>query len=93
MAAAEDPDSLRSAVAWARGSFVTAQATAPPGLQGDIDTLAGAFGQLFDGMEAADYDRSRVRPSAFSALLSSDAKTADARFNPTSTTSARSGVC
>ena len=81
MGAAEDTGSLRSAVAWARSSFVTAQATAPAGLQGDIDTLDRAFGQLFDGMEAVDYDRSRVQPSSFSALLSSDARTAEGRFN------------
>jgi hypothetical protein len=79
--AAEDSASLRSAVAWARRSFVTAHATAPSGLQGDIDVLDNAFSQLFDGMESVDYDRSRVPPSAFSGLLSSDAKTAQDRFN------------
>ncbi|HEX7276552.1 MAG TPA: hypothetical protein VF244_04195 [Acidimicrobiales bacterium] len=81
VANAGGPGELESAVGWARSSFSTAQATAPPGLQHDVDVLAAGFGQLFDGMEAAGYDRTKVSPGAFSGLATEEAFTAQDRFN------------
>ena len=79
--AAESPGALESAVGWARSSFRTAQATAPAALRGDVDTLARAFGQLFDAMEQVGYHREQLKLSAFSALASDDARAAKDRFN------------
>ena len=81
MGAARDPGPLEAAVSNARDVFAVAQATAPPELAGDIDVLAGAFGQLFDGMEAAGYELRKVSPGAFSALRSSEVTAAENRFN------------
>jgi hypothetical protein len=79
--AARTPSEVEAAVSWGRQSFATAQATVPPGLSNDIAVLASAFGRLFDAMEAADYDLSRVKPSAFSGLTTSSARNAQDRFN------------
>jgi hypothetical protein len=81
VAAAQSPGALESAVNWARSAFVTAQATAPPSLDADVDTLANASGSFFDDLEAAGYDRQNVGTGSFGTLSSSEVKAANARFN------------
>jgi hypothetical protein len=81
VAAANDAGSLQSAVGWARRSFATAQATAPAGLQDAVNTLANAFGPLFDGLQQAGYDRSRVDIASISGLQSTRVNAAGDRLN------------
>ena len=42
---------------------------------------ARGYASLFDAMEAAGYDLSKVKPSAFSGLLGSEVKAAEGRLN------------
>ncbi len=78
--AARDPGTLRSAVARARSAFGTARAAAIASLVGDVDVLAGAYGQLFGNMEAAGYDLNRLSVGAFSPLLTPEVKASSGRL-------------
>ncbi|HYH64373.1 MAG TPA: hypothetical protein VD866_06710, partial [Urbifossiella sp.] len=81
VSAARTPSEVEAAVSWGRRSFATAQATVPYELSNDLDVYARGYARLFDSMEAAGYDLSEVRPSAFSGLTGSEVKAAEARLN------------
>ncbi len=68
-------------MAWGRQAFATAQATVPYELSYDLDVYARGYAKLFDAMEAAGYDLSKVKPSAFSGLTGSEVKAAEGRLN------------
>jgi hypothetical protein len=76
----KNPDQLRSAVAGSRSAFDTARVASTPALSGDVEVLAGAYGQVFGAMEAAGYDVAGLSVGAFQPLLAPEVKAASGRL-------------
>lgn len=78
--AAKSTDQLRSAVDGSKTAFATARVASTPALIGDVEVLAGAYSQLFAGMEAAGYDLARLSVGAFQPLLTPEVEASSGRL-------------